>query len=775
MMDLRRRAFRTKCLSALVPQCLLLLASLASAGELVRLKVADAAGVERRAEPVTSGIPFPQGAVKDAGELALTGPDGKPAPAAFTVLSTWPKDKSVRWALLDTQVSVPAKGTAELAVIQGAPAAPAAKLTVDDGAELITVSTGVLKFTVRKKGFRLFESAWLDESGAGKFDDAHRLLAEPAEGLAMTVKGTRYTSSGDAGSSVTVEEKNPMRVALLASGQLAGGGGDRYHYEVRIHAYAGSPVVKVVPTIIKKFGKRRDITQSFEDLSLGLKLAAAKDLSYALGGDDAPAAGKLEAGKTAGVLAGSSTKWEFTGEAKGSGDPRAKKPLSLGWADLSGSAGGVAVGVYRFWQVCPKGLELSGDGTIDVGLFPKKLGKPQEFYTGMARTHEVLMAFHGKAEPAELQKRFVAFQAPLFAQAPAEWYCQKTGVFGPMTAAGTELVAGAAAEVKKLDAQIAGCFDQLTGQRQDNYQRGGVTMDAYGFLAYGDTIHYTWDEEPVGNPWKIAWDSNYYDLPHLACLTFARTGERKYLDFFVDHSWHLMDVDVIFWDDSPAEARGGSRRCPATNHVGFDPPDHKEPVHNASFDHHKSESLFERYLLLGDRRALFAANELLWWAENTKRDGALGARNSANQTLTLVAGYWMTGEERYLARAKKLVDGNVGLLEQKKGSFQGKYNFTDGLVLESLARYHWATGDEAAAKGVQRYCDWQIDTKADGYDASATAIGHAFAYSLTGDEKYLKATFTYMAKGSTGNLGKDMAISFRSTPYISGLLVAKGK
>jgi hypothetical protein len=747
-------------------------------GELVRLKCAEAAGVERQGEPVTSGVPFPEGAVKDAGKLALVGANGKAIPAAFTVLSTWPKDKSVRWALLDTQVSVPANGAADLAVGLGAPAAPAAKLVVDDGADLITVNTGVLKFTVRKKGFRLFESAWLDESGKGSFTDAHKLLVEHGEGLAMTVKDQRYTSAGDPSGSVTVEEKTPLRVALLATGKLAGSGPDGYHYEVRIHAYAGSPLVKVVPTVIKKFGKRRDITQNFTDLSLGLKLASAKGLGYALGGEEAPASGKLDAGKTAGVLVSSSTKWEFTGEAKGSGDPKGKKPLTLGWADLSGADGGVAVGVYRFWQVFPKGLELSGDGTIDVGLLPKRLGKPQEFYTGMARTHEVLVVFHGKAAPAELQKRFVAFQKPLFAQAPAEWYCQKTGVFGPMAAAGTELAPGATEAVKKLDAQIAGCFDQLTGQRRDNYQRSGVTMDAYGFLAFGDTIHYTWDEEPVGSPWKIAWDSNYYDLPLLAGLTFVRTGERKFLDYFTDHTWHLMDVDVIFWDDSPSEARGGSRRCPATNHVGFDPPEHKEPVHNASFDHHKSESLFARYLLLGDRRSLSAAQDLLWWAENTKRDGALGVRNSANQTLTLLAGYWLTGDEKYLAHAKKLVDGNVGLVEKNKGPFVGKWNFVDGLVVESLLKYHWATGDEAAAKAVQAYSDWQIETKAGSQGAqgaSSSTLCHAFAYSRTGEEKYLQAALFYLPRGTTGNLGKDMAISFRNTPHVSGLLLPKGK
>ena len=740
------------------------------AGAIVPLKVADTAGVERVAEPVTSGIPFPEGLVQDASKLALVDSAGRAGPAAFTATCLWPKDKSVRWALLDTQISVPANGSVALAVVPGTPAAPAAKLTVEDGADSITVNTGRLKFTVRKKGFRLFDSAWLDESGKGKFDEAHKLLAEASEGLAMTVKGQRYTSAGDATSSVTVEEQNPLRVALLATGRLSGNGPDGYNYEVRIHAYAGSSLVKVVPTIIKKFGKRRDITQSFTDLSLGLKLASPAGLTYALGGEGAPASGALPAGQTAGVLVKSSDEWVFDGAAKGSGKCKSTKPLTLGWGDLSNPSGGVAVGVYRFWQVFPKGLNLSGDGTIDVGLFPKRLGKPQEFYTGMARTHEVLVVFHGPTPPAELQKRFVGFQKPLFAAAPAEWNCQKTRAFGPVTSAGTEMVPGAGDELRKVDESIMNCLDQLMNQRQDDYRRNDVRMDAYGFLAYGDTIHYTWDEEPLGSPWKIAWDSNYYDLPHLACLTFARTGERRFLEFFADHSWHLMDVDVIFWDDNPGEARGGSRRCPASNHVGFDPPNQREPVHNASFDHHKTESLFERYYLLGDRRALSAAQDLLWWADNTPRDGSLGTRCSAHQTLTLLMGYWATGEQKYLQHARKLVYGNMQLQDQFNGGYTSSYNFYLGIVAESVAKYYWATGDETVFKSLQRFSDWLIDGKREGHAASNCAFVHALVYRQTRDDKYLKAAISYMGKGNTGNLGKDMAMSYRSIPLVSGSL-----
>ena len=756
-------------------------ASLALAdGGLVTLKVTDGEGIPRMAEPVTNGVPFPEGAVTDLSKLRVTSSGGVPVPAAFTATCLWQKDKSVRWALLDAELTAPANGSGEYTISVGTPVPPTRPIKVDEAADLITVDTGKLKFTVRPKGFRLFESVWVDETGSGTFVAPMKVLAEPEEGLAMTVKGTRYTSAGDTASKVVVEEKNPMRVTLLATGKLAGGG-DSYDYAVRIHAYTGSAVVKVVATVTKKYGRQRDGGITFQDLSLGLKLVATKDLTYALGGDASDklqgnhmASGKLEAGKTASVLVSSSDDWKFGGVAEGSGKCKTTKPLTLGWGDLSGPLGGVAVGVRRFWQVWPKAIELSGDGTVNIGLMPKLSGIDQEFYTGMARTHEILMVFHGRPVAAsEMQKKFVAFQRPLFAQAPAEWYCQKTQAFGPLAAEGATLPGDAGPAVKKEDATLIGYFDKLYGEWCDKGTPKCPGLDAYGFIAYGDSLHHFW-----GNPsdkWTVQWDSHYYDIPHMALLMWARSGERKVLDYYVDNTWHLEDVGVVHWTENPKTTRGGSRRCPAMNHVGYDGNNPKEPSWN-EFDHHKSESLFERYYLLGDKFALECAQDLLYLADNpVGADGQPGYRHSAHQTLTLVAGYLFTGDKKYLDHARKVVQTNMDLIAKNGGGLHadGSIQFADGIVGESMAKYYLVTGDEDVFKSIQAMCDWSLNGHTKEHWYSNWSMIFALTYSKTQDAKYLTGAVNAIPQGNTDNIGKDIAESWRNYPYTSGLLLMK--
>ena len=58
-----------------------------------------------------AGVPLPKGLVKDVKDLSLKTADGKAVPASFSLLNKWPDDGSVRWALLDTQLDVPAGGS----------------------------------------------------------------------------------------------------------------------------------------------------------------------------------------------------------------------------------------------------------------------------------------------------------------------------------------------------------------------------------------------------------------------------------------------------------------------------------------------------------------------------------------------------------------------------------------------------------------------------------------------------------------------------------------
>src|ERR1039458_6341091 len=60
-------------------------------GELrIPLKVAEEAGIARRADPVTSGVPLPEAAaIVGAGELALVDGENHAVAAQFTVMSRW--------------------------------------------------------------------------------------------------------------------------------------------------------------------------------------------------------------------------------------------------------------------------------------------------------------------------------------------------------------------------------------------------------------------------------------------------------------------------------------------------------------------------------------------------------------------------------------------------------------------------------------------------------------------------------------------------------------
>ena len=742
-------------------------------GTLVELRVADHAGVPRRSEPITSGIPFPRGLVKDAADLRLVDEGGKVVPAAFTAINRWPQDGSVRVALLDTQLDVPARGTRLLKVLtDGRAAEPPARIRVEKDDSTITVITGPLKFTVRRKGFRLFEGAWLDESGDGRFDEGHRVLAPSREGLAMTVAGLRYTSARDLGSTVAVEEQNPMRVTLVARGKLtAEGGRTGYDYIVRIHAYAGSSRLKVVPTVIKKYGDPRDLKHFISDLALDLQLAGKGPFDYALGGEDEPATGTLQPKESAWVLVENSDRWVFGGAAKGSGRCKSTKPLTLGWADLAGPQGGVALGIYRFWQNFPKAIEVRGDGTIDVGLYPRRLGKDLQFFTGMARTHEILFLFHSprSRRVEDVQAVFVGFQRPLFATAPPEWYC-RSGVFGSIAPVGAKLVDGATEAFERFDRRIAGYFRRLMTVHQDRWRKRGITMDAYGWLAYGDTLHWVWHHPKTeGTPWDIAWDSNYYDLPHLACLYFARTGRREFFDFFVDHTWHLMDIDVVHWH--PKFPLGGaSRRCPATNHVGFDPPEHTYPIINVDFSHHKSESLFERYWLLGDRWSEEVAMELLGRAFRSNNADYGGTRKPGHQIITLVEGYWHTGQRKYLQRARKVIDDGIRRQERFDGGFNRRPNFTDGILLEAFAKYYQATGEEDVLRSIQRACDWLMKS---GRRWSNCTFAFTLLWKKTGREEYLREALRCLEASKPHHLSKDMGHMYRNAPNATGLLVAK--
>ena len=73
----------------------------ACANELnIPLRISEQARVDRKAGPVTGGVPLPVGAVRDLSKLRVVDAAGRTVPAQFAVMERWWKpayDNSVRW------------------------------------------------------------------------------------------------------------------------------------------------------------------------------------------------------------------------------------------------------------------------------------------------------------------------------------------------------------------------------------------------------------------------------------------------------------------------------------------------------------------------------------------------------------------------------------------------------------------------------------------------------------------------------------------------------
>ncbi|MFC1672331.1 hypothetical protein ACFL01_04280, partial [Planctomycetota bacterium] len=131
----------------------------ASAGALeVPVTVREPAGVARKAEPASGGIPLPAGRYKaDQGFALFDGDKEVPLQALPLVVD---ENGFLRWILLDFQVDLGAGEAKTLTLKDTAPSAkPAKGIAVTETDEGLTVDTGAMTFTISKtKSFTLFDT-----------------------------------------------------------------------------------------------------------------------------------------------------------------------------------------------------------------------------------------------------------------------------------------------------------------------------------------------------------------------------------------------------------------------------------------------------------------------------------------------------------------------------------------------------------------------------------------------------------------------------------------
>lgn len=337
----------------------------------IPLTVEESAGVARAAEPITTGVPFLRGVMRDTSRLRLYGPDGKLVPAAFRAVNTWWDDSatqapSAQWVHVDFFADVAAHGRAvyHLRISDELPPPPPAALKVETDAENIKVDTGAVAFTVHKTG------PFLDAPGFRSAD------------ILLRTDERMYKASQWPASQLVVEEQSPLRVVLKRTGShgWANKQEKSLDYVIRIIAYAGRPHIKLVYSFVNRQGREMSDFVRLDGLWLQAKLERA-----------APPVRVEQLGA---------------------------EPHRTGWFD----AGGVGIGLRWFWQLYPKAFEVRPDGVVRLAIFPET-ARPQDIYTGVAKTHEIILSFKGDNLAAQLDN-------PLYAVAPPKWYTRDTHALG---------------------------------------------------------------------------------------------------------------------------------------------------------------------------------------------------------------------------------------------------------------------------------------------------------------------------------------------------------
>jgi hypothetical protein len=734
----------------------------------VRLTIQEREGIARKDEVVVTGVPLPEGAVKDAGELTILDGGGKPVFAEIRPVVKWP-DGSVRWVHLYFRADCPADGATAVTLSRGERPARESRLRATDSPDAVTVVTGPLKFVVRKKGFNLIDAAWVDESGQGRFDAERQVVAPHRGGAVAKVDRQSYAAVDDADSQVAIEESGPMHVVIKATGAHKNEkGGKQLDYVARLYACEGSPVVRLVYTFVNAQGTNRQVPMILESLHLDLPTTVKQGRAL-VGATGGAKSATLGADAEAFAFASDSDTIGYGGAVEGTEKGKDGKPTSPGWVDLSDGRKGLAVGLRWFWQMHPKTVEVSGDGRLRMGLYPERFGKPAYVYMGVARTHYAALVFHEGADPARLEAQFAGLRHPLLALAPPKWYCRDTKVFGPLAESNPDIYKPEwLPVVKRYDEGFERVFRKFS-RMMDGRKAGGTVRDDYGLLEWGDNFHYTKEpktDDPYIRKPMPEWNGNYYDYPHMMCMQFCRTGNLGYFDHFDAHSLHVADVHTVHWDSvRNGFWQGANRYCPPGEHVRFDDgPKDRYPVYvSDTFNHHKSQCLFERWYFLADHRMLDVLGEIEGLVMRYKGGDtdANQPRGPAHLMITLTEFYKFSGgDKKYLTRA-----GEVWRKNERASMKNGQPHYQIGFMAEAMARYHEISGNP----DVRDFLRDKVSRFVRSHPSGNVAYGAAHYYGMTGDAKFLDFAVQCLPGGDPSGdptKEKDFAMMWRNAMYV---------
>ena len=531
-------------------------------------------GAPQAQQPVSFGIPFSQGELRDVSALTL---DHGIATDAW-VNAQWP-DGSVKWAGL--AAVVPANMD-DLKVVRQKAKAKTAGLTVTEDAGHIIVQTGRLTAWLSKEGSQLFDSLQIDG----------RRVAGSAV-LTASAGGTTYSSLVR---KMTVERQGRVRAVVKVEGVHQSTAREWLPFTVRLYFYAGSEQVSMVHSFVYDGDEQNDMLTS-----LGVRLRVPmhtapynRHVAFATGdgGVWAEPVQVLDAGSDRSRLRAIQMQGgEVSEEAM---SPPTRRMLAdwaqwdgyrlsqltdnsfsirkratdrspwlgtltgvraPGYAFVGDTQGGIGVALKDFWQSYPSTIEVAGMrsdeaeltlwlwspeaepmnlchyDTVAHGLRASYEDVQEGMSTpyGIARTSVVCLlpqaGYGGKTQVAAVASRLTADARLL----PTPEYLYEKRAFGIWS-----LPSGDNAVERRLTQYI------------DFYKKTIEEQKWYGFWNYGDIMHaydsdrHSWRYDVGG----YAWDNTELATPMWLWYNFLRTGRADIWRMAEAMTRHNSEVDT---------------------------------------------------------------------------------------------------------------------------------------------------------------------------------------------------------------------------------------
>ncbi|MBQ7920879.1 MAG: glycoside hydrolase family 127 protein [Lachnospiraceae bacterium] len=435
------------------------------------------------------------------------------------------------------------------------------------------------------------------------------------------------------------------------------------------------------------------------------------------------------------------------------------------FADRTDENGGICATIFQAQQNYPKAVKADVSG-IYVMLVPENVGKIV-MQPGMSREQRFLLHFHDAAETlTELDNRSLIYQMP------------DKPFISPEVFAKADVMPDIFVAPERVNQEV----ELALIARCDGHGR------AMGMLNFGDAPDANYTSQGRGNG-KLVWSNNEYDFPHACALQYARTGERRFLDYLIASARHWMDVDVCHYSDNPLHVGGQWEHC--ANHCGMD----------MVCSHEWVEGLLDYYHFTGEKRAFDTAIGI---GENILRlletptyqvSGESNARETGWALRTLTALYVETHDEKWLAKADWIISHFKEWTREYDGWIAPytdntliRVGFMISVAAGSLMRYYRVFPNEELKKMLLEAVDDLIENGMLGNGVfyykelpSLSRIGTntlllealTIGYELTGDTGYLsygmntfKSNIKAMPSGAPGtkSIAEDAVVYKNASP-----------